>query len=42
MAKGKPLSRAELVRPIPDAAAGPGPHDQALTADLRAALQALS
>jgi len=36
------VARAELVRPIPDAAAGPGPHDQALTADLRAALQALS
>ena len=36
------VARAELVRPIPDGAAGPGPHDQAFTADLRAALQALS
>ena len=35
------VARAELVRPVPDYAAGPGPHDQALTADLRAALQAL-
>ena len=35
------VARAELVRPIPDHAAGPGPHDQALTVDLRAALQAL-
>jgi hypothetical protein len=34
-------ARAELVRPIPVGAAGPGPHDQALTADLRATLQAL-
>jgi hypothetical protein len=34
-------ARAELVRPIPVSAAGPGPHDQALTADLRATLQAL-
>lgn len=35
------VARAELVRPIPDDAAGPGPHDQALTVDLRAQLQAL-
>jgi hypothetical protein len=35
------VARAELVRPIPDGAAGPGPHDRALTVDLRAALQAL-
>ncbi len=35
------VARAELVRPIPDNSAGPGPHDKALTADLREALQAL-
>jgi hypothetical protein len=35
------VQRAELVRPIPQDAAGPGPHDKAHTADLRAALEAL-
>lgn len=35
------VARAELVRPIPDDVTGPGPHDRAVTADLRAALQTL-
>ena len=36
------VQRAELVRPIPQEAAGLGPHDDAVrTADLRAALEAL-
>jgi hypothetical protein len=35
------VARAELVRPIPDDLAGPGPHDKTCTADLRAALHAL-
>ena len=35
------VARAELVRPIPDDLAGPGPHDKARTADLRAALHVL-
>jgi hypothetical protein len=35
------VQRAELVRPIPQEAAGRGPHDAVRTADLRAALEAL-
>ena len=35
------VQRAELVRPIPQEAAGLGPHDAVRTADLRAALEAL-